>query len=99
MKLFPLFGISLAFLFTHTIILDRFVKMLEDVKKGNFGDMEIIHHLSSGMKTLFTQICFNGLQVVRQSIGGAGYSSWSGLCSIIEDVSALPTAEGDNTVM
>ena len=65
MKLFPLFGISIAFLFTHTIVLDRFVQMLQDVKRGDFSDMEIIHHLTSGMKTLFTQICYDGLQVVR----------------------------------
>ena len=86
MKLFPLFGISIAFLFTHTIVLDRFIQMLRDIKIGDFSDMEIIHHLTSCMKTLFTQICYDGLQVVRQSIGGAGYSSWSGLCNIIEDV-------------
>ena len=36
---------------------------------------------------------------IRLSIGGAGFSGWSGLPYLIEDFSAIPTLEGDNTVM
>jgi len=99
MKLFPLFGASIAFLLVHSTILDRYVRLLDDAKSGNFADLEVIHHISSGMKTFFTQITYDGMTIIRQSIGGAGYSAWSSLPNMIEDVSALPTAEGDNTVM
>ena len=58
-----------------------------------------MHHLTSGFKAVFSQICFDGLMTIRQSVGGAGYSAWSSLPYLIEDFSAVPTFEGDNTVM
>lgn len=58
-----------------------------------------MHHLTSGMKSIFTQACMDGLLVVRQSVGGAGYSAWSNLPYLVDDVSAIVTYEGDNTVM
>ena len=61
--------------------------------------MEEVHHLSSGMKSNFTQITNDALQLVRQSIGGAGYSAWSHMPYLIEDFSPAVTYEGDNTVM
>lgn len=36
---------------------------------------------------------------MRQSLGGAGYTAWSGLPKLIEDYSPNVTFEGDNTVM
>jgi acyl-CoA oxidase len=36
---------------------------------------------------------------VRQALGGAGYTAWSGLPRLIEDYSPQVTFEGDNTVM
>lgn len=41
----------------------------------------------------------DGLMLIRQSIGGAGYTAWSGIPSIITDFSSAVTYEGDNTVM
>jgi len=58
-----------------------------------------MHHLSSGMKSIYTQDSMDGLLVVRQSVGGAGYSAWSGLPYLIDDWSPSVTFEGDNTVM
>lgn len=40
-----------------------------------------------------------GLIVLRQAVGGAGYLGWSGLPYLIDDFSACITYEGDNTVM
>tara|TARA_B110000285_G_C14493780_1_gene325109 strand:+ start:165 stop:302 length:138 start_codon:yes stop_codon:yes gene_type:complete len=41
----------------------------------------------------------DGMLVARQSVGGAGYSAWSGIPRQIEEYSPLVTLEGDNTVM
>ena len=41
----------------------------------------------------------DGLMISRQSIGGAGYSAWSGIPALISDFSSSVTYEGDNTVM
>jgi acyl-CoA oxidase len=37
--------------------------------------------------------------LIRQSLGGAGYSAWSGIPFLMEDYSPEITFEGDNTVM
>jgi acyl-CoA oxidase len=58
-----------------------------------------MHHLTSGMKSVYTQTTMDGLMVIRQSVGGAGYSAWSNLPYLIDDFSATVTYEGDNTVM
>lgn len=51
------------------------------------------------MKSVFTQECNDSLFVVRQCLGGAGYSAWSGIPHLIENYSPSVTFEGDNTVM
>jgi acyl-CoA oxidase len=61
--------------------------------------MDEMHHLTSGMKSVYTQACMDGILLVRQSCGGAGYTAWSSLPYIIDDFSPVVTYEGDNTVM
>jgi acyl-CoA oxidase len=61
--------------------------------------MEEMHHLTSGMKAVYTQMAMDNLLVIRQSVGGAGYLQWSNLPFLIDDFSATVTYEGDNTVM
>ena len=41
----------------------------------------------------------DGAEIIRASLGGAGYSSWSGLGRIMEEYNPTVTFEGDNTVM
>lgn len=41
----------------------------------------------------------DGLLQIRQSVGGAGFTAWSGLPNLIADYSPCVTFEGDNTVM
>ena len=51
------------------------------------------------MKSVYTEQAVNGLMLIRQSLGGAGYTAWSGLPQIILDHTPSVTYEGDNTVM
>ena len=51
------------------------------------------------MKSVFTQDTHDGVLLIRQSLGGAGFTAWSGLPRLIEDFSPQTTFEGDNTVM
>ena len=61
--------------------------------------MDELHHLLSGFKSLFTQDGYDGLLQIRQALGGAGYSCWSGIPALIDYSSPGTTYEGDNTVM
>ena len=99
MKLFPYYGISLMFTINHSATLEIYDKLLDDIKRGKYDDLEVMHHLSAGMKSIYSQICQDALFVIRQSIGGAGYSAWSGIPYLIDDFSHNTTVEGDNTLM
>jgi len=75
------------------------MQLIEDIKHQNFKNLDMMHHLSSGFKSVHTQDITESLYVCRQSIGGAGFSAWSGIPAIIELFSPTVTYEGDNTVM
>jgi len=40
-----------------------------------------------------------GISDIRLALGGAGYLAWSSIPYLFDDFSAVPTLEGDNTVM
>mgnify|MGYP002631518528 CR=1 FL=1 len=80
-------------------VLIMYYKLMEEIKKSKFELLDIIHHFTSGMKSVYSSDCYDGLLLIRQSLGGAGYSAWSGIPGLIEDFSPQVTFEGDNTVM
>ena len=51
------------------------------------------------MKATFSQITNDGLYTIRQSLGGAAYTAWSGIPYMIDEFNATVTFEGDNTVL
>jgi len=99
MKLIPLLATSFGILFSHHYVHSQYKQLLEDINHNKFDLLDELHHYTSGMKSLYTQITNDGLLQIRQSLGGAGYSAWSGLPYIIDMYSADVTYEGDNTVM
>ena len=99
MKLFPLIAQAFAMAISAEHIRQLYYQMMNDVKIQKFTILDVLHHFCSGMKSLYTQQVTDGLYVVRQSIGGAGFSAWSGIPRIIEDYAPQVTFEGDNTVM
>ena len=54
-------------------------QMQAEIAQGNFSTLERLHHFTAGLKTLFTTMAHEGIELVRVSCGGAGYSAWSGL--------------------
>lgn len=99
MKLTPLLAICVALTCAHTMIEQEYIQLLEDMKTENFEKIDMMHHYTAGMKSVFTDIAIQALYQIRQSIGGAGYSAWSGIPYIIDDFTPSTTFEGDNIVM
>ena len=95
----PILSIAVFNAVNHAYILKRYNKLIENIKEDNYEDLELMHHLSSGMKSIITEMTMKALSTIRLSLGGAGYTAWSGIPYMIEDFSAVPTFEGDNTVM
>ena len=98
-KLFPLLANCFAMAVASDIVSDKFYQLLEDIKTGNFKLLDLLHHYTSGMKSVYTDDTMQGMLAIRQSIGGAGYTAWSGIPRLIEDFSPQVTYEGDNTMM
>ena len=73
--------------------------MNDEIKVGKFKTLDLLHHFTSGLKSLYSQMCYDGIELVRQNCGGAGYSAWSYLPQLYSDYSPVPVYEGDNTVM
>jgi acyl-CoA oxidase len=99
MKLFPLVSMAKVQHTCSRYINARHDKMLEEIEKENFDSLDELHHLTSGFKSLHSQQTYEGLLQVRQALGGAGYSAWSGIPQMIDNFSPQVTFEGDNTVM
>jgi hypothetical protein len=64
---------------SHKHVLNVYSELLEEIKVGQFEKLDILHHLASGMKSYFTQVANDGLYTIRQSVGGGGYTAWSGI--------------------
>jgi len=58
-----------------------------------------MHHILAGFKALFTWDTLEGIEVCRQSCGGAGFLSAAGFGDLLSFYLPQVTYEGDNTVM
>lgn len=54
-------------------------QMIEEVKNGKFKTLDFMHHLTSGMKSIYSQMAYDSIDLIRMNCGAAGYSVWSGL--------------------
>lgn len=64
--------------------------------KGDLSALADLHSLSSGLKSLATELAAGGIEVCRRSMGGHGFGGGSGLVGLNADYSSKPTVEGDN---
>jgi len=84
-KIAPLLAYCYAFK-AIDLHMSRLLESLKrKVEKKNYSLLGLSHHMSSGFKALVTQKACDGLDVLRQACGGAGFSAWSGLPSLIVD--------------
>ena len=64
--------------------------------KGDLSKLADLHSLSSGLKSLSTELATGGMEVCRRAMGGHGFGGASGLVAINSDYLSKPTVEGDN---
>ncbi|KAJ3210125.1 fatty-acyl coenzyme A oxidase [Dinochytrium kinnereticum] len=58
-----------------------------------------LHGTSAGLKAFCTWNCLDTIDKCRQSLGGHGYSAYTGLASLYNDFAVQCTWEGDNTIL
>jgi alkylation response protein AidB-like acyl-CoA dehydrogenase len=61
--------------------------------------LSILHHFSSGLKAIASEMMYIGNDELRQSCGGAGFSMASGITGIFLNAAPIPTYEGVNVIM
>nr|AOR81608.1 acyl-CoA oxidase [Phaffia rhodozyma] len=58
-----------------------------------------VHATSAGLKAFCTWSCLSTIDTCRQTLGGHGYSAYSGFPSMYNDFAVQCTWEGDNTIL
>mgnify|MGYP001153418806 CR=1 FL=1 len=46
-------------------VCDKYYQQMEDIKVSNFKLLDLIHHYTSGMKSVYTDEVMNGMYIVR----------------------------------
>lgn len=69
------------------------------MKEEDFKLLDILHHFTSGIKAIATDVAYKGMDELRQACGGAGFSNASGMVEVWQDFAPSPTYEGVNVVM
>lgn len=50
-------------------------------------------------KALFSEIVYDGMDILRKSCGGHGFSHYSGLPNLLSEFASNMTLEGENTIL
>lgn len=102
-KLFPLLATAYAFHFTAARIKLLNDRMEHALHSGDIDEalplLADVHASSAGLKAFCTWTTQGALEVCRQSLGGHGYSAYTGIATMAGDFAINCTWEGDNTVL
>ncbi|OCT44470.1 Peroxisomal acyl-coenzyme A oxidase 1 [Cladophialophora carrionii] len=95
-RILPLLATTFAFHFSGKKMKEVFTSTRQEVAEGNFARLADLHSMSSGLKSLCTDLAANGIETCRRALGGHGYGGYSGLKQLNDDYLSKPTVEGDN---
>jgi acyl-CoA oxidase len=98
-KLYPLLAKIYVMKFGYLAISEKVKKMIEEVKKDDFKDLQDCHILLCGAKAMYTWWANNNLYTCMQCCGGHGYSQLSGIPSLIQSYSPTSILEGENSML
>jgi acyl-CoA oxidase len=74
--------------------------MMSNVEqKQDFSMLGPMHTILSGLKALWCHLAYEGVKTIRECCGAAGFSNYSCLPTMIDNVSSYVTLEGDSVVM
>lgn len=95
-RLLPLLASAFALHYSGQMMKEVFLSARQGVEQGDFSGLVELHSMSSGLKSLCTDIAAGGIETCRRAMGGHGYGGYSGLVQLNADYLAKPTVEGDN---
>jgi acyl-CoA oxidase len=104
-RLIPLLAQAFAMHFTGKEVNVMCEELQERLQTLNPTDQDLpvvlaslkeLHGTSAGLKAFCTWNCLDTIDKCRQSLGGHGYSSYTGLAALYNDFAVQCTWEGDN---
>ncbi|XP_008839418.1 peroxisomal acyl-coenzyme A oxidase 2 [Nannospalax galili] len=98
-KLLPQLAMCYAFHFLILDLLEFFQIAYSAILERDFSLLPELHALSTGIKAMLSDFCAQGAEICRRACGGHGYSLLSGLPTLVNQVIASCTYEGENTVL
>ena len=73
--------------------------MKQEMAQGKFDKLEMVHHMTSGLKGFYCLQSASGVDTLRMCCGGAGFTQHSLLPELFSVTAPMATAEGDTSVM
>lgn len=95
-RLLPLLATTYALHYTGKRMGEIYDATRSSIDGGDMSSLIDLHSLSSGLKSLGSELAADGIETCRRSMGGHGYGGGSGLVQLNADYLAKPTVEGDN---
>ncbi|EFI26847.1 acyl-CoA oxidase [Coprinopsis cinerea okayama7 len=95
-RLLPILSHAYVFIQLGKQLTKAFDTMAGRLAKGDTSLLAEMHATTSGLKVLVSSTGVQDIEVARRSMGGHGYSAFSGLGRIYNDYLPSVTYEGDN---
>ncbi|XP_004864495.1 peroxisomal acyl-coenzyme A oxidase 2 isoform X2 [Heterocephalus glaber] len=98
-KLFLPLAMSYAFHFQLASLREFFQNSYVNILNKDISLLPELHALTTGTKAMMSDFCTHGAELCRRACGGHGYSKLSALPSLVTQLMASCTYEGENTVL
>ncbi|PFH50109.1 hypothetical protein AMATHDRAFT_61772 [Amanita thiersii Skay4041] len=98
-RLLPILSHAYVFIKLGRKTVDAFQTMASRLASGDTTLLGEMHATTSGLKVMVSMTGVQDLEVARRSMGGHGYSAFSGLGRVYADYLPSVTYEGDNFVL
>ncbi|KAL1918601.1 uncharacterized protein VTP21DRAFT_2623 [Calcarisporiella thermophila] len=98
-RIFPLIATTYALCLTGDEMIARYINLTAELSQNNISSLADVHALSSGLKSYCTRVAADGLEECRKSLGGHGFSVFSGISDIFANYVPTNTFEGDNFLL
>lgn len=95
-RLLPLLAMTYALHYTGERMGQIYDATRSRVDAGDLSTLIDLHSLSSGLKSLASDLTAGAIETCRRAMGGHGYGGGSGLVQLNADYLSRPTVEGDN---
>ncbi|OCB91493.1 peroxisomal oxidase [Sanghuangporus baumii] len=98
-RLLPILSRAYVFILLGRNLTYAYMELSKQLSRGETESLPDMHAITSGLKILVSTTSVHDVEVARRSMGGHGYSAYSGLGKVYSDALPSVTYEGDNFVL